>query len=118
MTQSAISVLALIFSACSSPTPATSSSSNWVACNTIDECAAVSGAVACTGGYCVDSSGQKIESGGPDSKCDGMKCTLSCNPLDLNQLPVTPGDVLGVGKDSNGTTYMADEGASRATDRV
>jgi hypothetical protein len=104
MTKIAASLFALILSACSSPTPATSSSSHWVACTTMDDCSSVAGAVACTDGYCVDSSGQKIE-----PKCRDAKCSLFCNPLDPTQLPVTLGTVLGVGRDPQGTTYMADD---------
>jgi hypothetical protein len=111
MTKSAISLFVLSLSACSSPTPATSSSSHWVACNTVDECASVAGAVACTGGYCVDSSGQKIESGG--SSTPGP-----CDPLAPHELPVTLGTVLGVGKDAQATTYVADEVPGKSISRV
>lgn len=76
----------------------------------MDECASASGAVACTGGYCVDSNGQKIESGG---STPGV-----CNPLAPHELPVTLGDVLGVGKDANGTTYLADQVPAKSIDRV
>lgn len=53
-------LLVVGFVGCSSPTPSTSSSSNWVFCHSLNDCARAPGAVACTGGYCVDSHGERI----------------------------------------------------------
>lgn len=113
MTKIAASILAIVVAACSSPTPATSSSSHWVACTTMAECASLATAAACTGGYCVDSQGQKIESGGTTTTTPGP-----CDPLAPHELAVTLGTVLGVGKDLGGTTYMADHVQATSTDRV
>ena len=41
-----------------------------------------------------------------------------CDPLAPHELPVTLGAILGVGKDSAGTIYMADEVTAPYTDRV
>lgn len=103
--------VALALAGCSSPSPATSSSSNWATCNAVSDCASVPGAVACTGGYCVDSNGARIESGGGTPPGP-------CNPLAPHELPVVLGTVLGVGKDAAGTIYMADEVPARSIDRV
>lgn len=46
---------------CSSPGPQSSSSSNWVACKTVSDCALAPTAVACTNGYCVDSNGERVQ---------------------------------------------------------
>jgi hypothetical protein len=84
----------------------------------MDDCASVGGAVECTAGYCVDSAGQKIETGTIDPKCNpGTKCA-SCDPLAGADLPVTLGTILGVGTDSRGTTYMAEQVIALAMDRV
>jgi hypothetical protein len=77
----------------------------------MNDCASSAAAVACTGGYCVDSNGQKLESGGGSTPAP-------CDPLAAHELPVTLGTVLGVGKDSAGTTYMADHVVATSADRV
>jgi hypothetical protein len=93
---------------CSSTPPATSSSSGWITCTALADCAAAAGAAACANGYCVDASGRKLQSGasGP------------CDPLAPHELPVTLGTVLGVGKASQGTVYLADEVPGKSIDRV
>jgi hypothetical protein len=78
----------------------------------MDQCASVAGAVACTGGYCVDSNGQRLEAGGPVTPGG------PCDPLAPHELPVTLGTVLGVGKDAAGKTYMADQVPGKSIDRV
>src|SRR5947207_15979539 len=54
--------LVAVATACSSPTPSTSSSSHWVACVQLDDCSSHPEAVACTDGYCVDSHGDRVSS--------------------------------------------------------
>ncbi len=92
--------LTLIAFGCSSPVPATSSSSHWVTCGTVDDCSALPAAKACTGGYCVDSAGARISQPSTSGTCD---------PLAAHELPVTLGTILGVGRDADGVTYLADE---------
>src|SRR5688572_9317022 len=41
--------------------PVTSSSSNWVVCVDVADCANVEGAVDCEAGYCVDAAGDPVE---------------------------------------------------------
>jgi hypothetical protein len=116
--------LGLLFSACSSPSPATSSSSHWVTCRDLDDCSSVPDAVACTRGYCVDSNGERIEAststngtGGAMNGTGGASGTggqpsggsAACDPLAPQEPPITLGTVLGVGKGPDGTTYMVDE---------
>ena len=102
--------LAALLHGCSSPAPSTSSSSHWVTCKTIDDCGSVPSAAACTSGYCVDSSGARLAQASTSGPC---------NPLTPHELPVTLGTVLGIGRDSTGTTYLADEVTSPMfTDRV
>ena len=63
--------LAIALAGCSSPSPQTSSSSNWVVCSVDQECAALSSAFKCEDGYCVDSKNGRVEytigSGDPSS---------------------------------------------------
>jgi hypothetical protein len=49
---------------------------------------------------------------------DGGKTTGPCDPLAPHELPLTLGTVLGVGRDAQGTVYLADEVAATYTDRV
>jgi len=58
---------ASVFVGCSSPSPSTSSSSNWVACTKVSDCSAAPGAVDCTGGYCVDANGNRVSGSGASS---------------------------------------------------
>lgn len=53
-------VAVLVASCSQSAAPRTSSSSNWLECSTLADCAGEPTAVACTQGYCVNSSGQRL----------------------------------------------------------
>lgn len=111
-------VFAALIAACSSPSPSTSSSSHWATCKVFDDCTDVPRAVMCTSGYCVDSSGGKLAASTQPSD-DGGSGYVACDPLTPHELPVTLGTVLGVGKDSAGKTYLADEVTTPSqTDRV
>ncbi len=99
--------LALAVAGCSSPSPETSSSTHWVTCETVADCSSVSGAAACTTGYCVDAQGTRLPA------ANGADAGPSpCDPLAPHELPVTLGTILGVGKDAQGTIYLADETVS------
>lgn len=100
---------------CSSPVPATSSSSHWVTCGSVGDCSALPAAKACTGGYCVDSAGERIS----QPSTSDSSTSDSCDPLAAHELPVKLGTILGVGQDADGVTYLADELTSPSTlDRV
>jgi len=109
--------LGLLFSACSSPSPATSSSSHWATCKDLDDCSSAPDAVACTRGYCVDSNGVRIDTSTSTNGTGGASGTggqpsggsAACDPLAPQEQPITLGTVLGVGKGPDGTTYLADE---------
>jgi hypothetical protein len=112
--------LGVFFAACSSPSQQTSSSSHWATCHELDDCSALPEAVACASGYCVDEGGSRIAaSGHPAPNDDGGGDSLPCDPLAPQEAPVTLGNVLGVGKAPDGTTYLVDEVTSPSTlDRV
>jgi len=120
--------LGVLFVACSSPVPSSSSSSHWLECHDFDDCRNHPEAVACVSGYCVRADGQRLSassreidlgSSRPLSGSDAASSARSshvgsdagapCDPLAPHELPVALGTILGVGRDADGVTYLADE---------
>lgn len=106
------SILGVVCWACSSPAPSTSSSSHWVKCGSDDDCKALADTT-CSSGYCVDRSGTRVEQPATTGGGPGV-----CNPLAGPVGPITLGEVIGVGRDAKGVTYVADEITSSSTYRV
>ena len=102
----------------------TSSSSHWVKCTALAECAMVSGAAACEQGFCVDVNHRPLDTssqGGANADAGANADTgtnaetgspMACNPLAPHELPIALRSLLGAGKDSAGTVYVVDQDAS------
>ncbi len=75
--------LAIALAGCSSPSPQTSSSSNWVVCSVDAECAARSSAFKCEDGYCVDSkNGRVVNESGDGDTSTAVSAASKPPPLD------------------------------------
>lgn len=114
---SSLLLIAAALTRCGSPSPQTSSSSNWADCKTLTDCAANPAAVACKDGYCVDANGERVaritdagtndafESGAGDSGgiCGatnpvgdaGVSCVLEAS--DYDRSCTVDADCVGVG---------------------
>lgn len=122
---SKILMVVLCVTACSSPAhgPQSSSSSHWLECRVLSDCAGAPNAVACRDGYCVDAAGKRIATsastalsdGGSDANLSsdgGGELNHDAAGGDLYDARINDGDASTSAADGGGSTLAAGHGLS------